>query len=122
MIRIKIAELLAKNKLTQKQLSALTGIRAATISKMRYEENKRISIQFMQSSPVSSRRYLGVCGRRGSVTQNLPFAKTALPGINAGQSGFSLFYFCFLLLFMSKKVTEFNLSCTIREISPNTPR
>lgn len=45
MIRIKIAELLAKNKLTQKQLSALTGIRAATISKMRYEEKKRISIQ-----------------------------------------------------------------------------
>lgn len=45
MIRIKIAELLAKNKMTQKQLSELTNIRAATISKTRYEENKRITIQ-----------------------------------------------------------------------------
>lgn len=45
MIRIKIAELLAKNKMTQKQLSELTNIRAATISKMHYEENKRITIQ-----------------------------------------------------------------------------
>ena len=41
MIRIKIAELLAKNKMTQKQLSELTNIRAATISKMPPKHSRR---------------------------------------------------------------------------------
>lgn len=44
MIRIKISELLGKHKMTQKTLSQLTGIRPATISKMYYEEIKRIEI------------------------------------------------------------------------------
>jgi putative transcriptional regulator len=44
MIRIKISELLGKKKMTQKALSQLTGIRPATISKMYYEEIKRIEI------------------------------------------------------------------------------
>lgn len=44
MIRVKISELLGKHKMTQKALAELTGIRAATISKMYYEEIKRIEI------------------------------------------------------------------------------
>ena len=44
MIRIKLSELLGKHKMTQKALSDLTGIRQATISKMYYEETKRIEI------------------------------------------------------------------------------
>lgn len=44
MIRIKLSELLGKHKMNQKSLGLLTGIRAATISKMYYEETKRIEI------------------------------------------------------------------------------
>ena len=44
MIRIKISELLGKHKMTQKALATLTGRRPATISKMYYEETKRIEI------------------------------------------------------------------------------
>ncbi len=45
MVRIKISELLGKHKMTQKQLSKLTSIRPATISKMYYEETVRIEIE-----------------------------------------------------------------------------
>ena len=45
MIKIKLAELLGKHKLTQKNLAILTDIRPATISKMYYEEVKRVDIR-----------------------------------------------------------------------------
>lgn len=45
MVRIKLSELLGKHKMNQKTLSALTGIRPATLSKMYYEETKRIEIE-----------------------------------------------------------------------------
>ncbi|RJE47190.1 MULTISPECIES: helix-turn-helix transcriptional regulator [unclassified Dehalobacter] len=44
MVRIKLSELLGKHKMNQKTLASLTGIRPATISKMYYEETKRIEI------------------------------------------------------------------------------
>lgn len=44
MIKIKLSDLLGKNKMTQKSLSNLTKIRPATISKMYYEEVKRVDI------------------------------------------------------------------------------
>ncbi len=44
MIKIKLAELLGKHKMTQKTLANLTNIRPATISKMYYEEVKRIDV------------------------------------------------------------------------------
>lgn len=44
MIKIKLSDLLGKNKMTQKALSEATHIRPATISKMYYEEIKRIDI------------------------------------------------------------------------------
>ena len=44
-IRIKVAELLGKNKMTMKDLSSLTGIRPNTISKLYYEEAKRIEFE-----------------------------------------------------------------------------
>ena len=44
MIKIKLSDMLGKHKMTQKALSELTGIRPATISKMYYEEVKRIEI------------------------------------------------------------------------------
>ena len=44
MIKINLSYLLGKNKMTQKALSYTTGIRPATISKMYYEEIKRIDI------------------------------------------------------------------------------
>ncbi len=44
MIRIKLSELLGKHKMKQVTLSRLTGIRQATLSKMFYEETKRIEI------------------------------------------------------------------------------
>lgn len=49
MIRIKLSDLLGKNKMNQKTLSILTGIRPATISKMYYEETKRIDIKQLNS-------------------------------------------------------------------------
>lgn len=44
MIKIKLSDLLGKNKMTQKALADITHIRPATISKMYYEETKRIDI------------------------------------------------------------------------------
>lgn len=44
MIRIKLSELLGKHKMTQKTLAELTDIQPATISKMYYEETKRVEI------------------------------------------------------------------------------
>ena len=49
MIKIKLSDMLGKHKMTQKALSNLTGIRPATISKMYYEEIKRIEIDQMNS-------------------------------------------------------------------------
>lgn len=44
MIRIKLSDLLGKHKMTQKNLADLAHIRPATVSKMYYEETKRIDI------------------------------------------------------------------------------
>ena len=44
MIKIKLSDLLGKNKMTQKALAEMTHIRPATISKMYYEETKRVDI------------------------------------------------------------------------------
>ena len=44
MIKIKLSDLLGKNKMTQKALANITHIRPATISKMYYEETKRVDI------------------------------------------------------------------------------
>ncbi len=49
MIRIKLSNLLGKHKMTQKALSNLTQIRPATISKMYYEETKRLDIKQLNS-------------------------------------------------------------------------
>lgn len=49
MIKIKISDLLGKHKMTQKALSEITGIRPATISKMYYEEVKRIDIKHLNN-------------------------------------------------------------------------
>lgn len=49
MIKIKLSDLLGKNKMNQKTLSNLTGIRPATISKMYYEEIKRIDVKHLNS-------------------------------------------------------------------------
>ena len=45
MIKIKLSELLGKHKMNQKTFSSLTKIRPATVSKMYYEETKRINIE-----------------------------------------------------------------------------
>ena len=49
MIRIKLSNLLGKHKMTKKALSNLTHIRPATISKMYYEETKRLDIKQLNS-------------------------------------------------------------------------
>lgn len=49
MIKIKLSDLLGKNKMTQKSLSDLTGIRPATISQMYYEESKRIDVRHLNN-------------------------------------------------------------------------
>ena len=49
MIKIYLSDLLGKHKMTQKTLSDLTGIRPATISKMYYEESKRIDIKHINN-------------------------------------------------------------------------
>lgn len=49
MIRIKLSDLLGKHKMNQRALSRLTNIRPATISKMYYEETKRIDISQIDS-------------------------------------------------------------------------
>ena len=45
MIKIKLSDLLGKHKMTQKSLEDATHIRPATISKMYYEETKRVDIK-----------------------------------------------------------------------------
>lgn len=49
MIKIKLSNLLGGHKMTQKALANATGIRPATISKMYYEETKRIDISQLNS-------------------------------------------------------------------------
>lgn len=49
MIRIKLSDLLGKHKMSQKALSNLTNISPATISKMYYEESKRLDIEQLNS-------------------------------------------------------------------------
>ena len=49
MIKIKLSDLLGKNKMTQKALSEITNIRPATVSKMYYEEVKRIDIKHLNN-------------------------------------------------------------------------
>ena len=49
MIRIKLSDLLGKHKMNQKTLSGLTNIRPATISKMYYEEVKRIDVRHINN-------------------------------------------------------------------------
>ena len=49
MVKIKLSDLWGKHKMNQKTLSKLTNIRPATISKMYYEEVKRIDIQQIDS-------------------------------------------------------------------------
>lgn len=49
MIRIKLSDLLGKNKMTQKALANITNIRPATISKMYYEESKRIDVKHLDN-------------------------------------------------------------------------
>lgn len=44
MIKIKLSNLLGKHKMTQAALARATNIRPATISKMYYEESKRLDI------------------------------------------------------------------------------
>ena len=45
MIKFKLSNLLGEHKMTQKALSEATHIRPATISKMYYEEIKRVDIK-----------------------------------------------------------------------------
>ena len=45
MIKIKLSDLLGKHKMTQKSLADATHIKPATISKMYYEETKRVDIK-----------------------------------------------------------------------------
>ncbi len=45
MIKIKLSDLLGKHKMKQKSLADATHIRPATISKMYYEETKRVDIK-----------------------------------------------------------------------------
>lgn len=49
MIKIKLSDLLGKYKMTQKSLAEATHIRPATISKMYYEETKRVDIKQLNS-------------------------------------------------------------------------
>lgn len=49
MVRIKLLELMGREKMNQKTLAKLTGIRPATISNMYYEDTKRIEIDQINS-------------------------------------------------------------------------
>lgn len=49
MIKIKLSHLLGKNKMNQSTLAKLTNIRPATISKMYYEEVKRLDIKHLNN-------------------------------------------------------------------------
>lgn len=44
MIKIKLSNLLGEHKMTQKALAQMAQIRPATVSKMYYEETKRVDI------------------------------------------------------------------------------
>ena len=48
-IRIKVSDLMGKNKMSMKQLSNITGIRPNTITKLYYEETKRIEIEQIEA-------------------------------------------------------------------------
>ena len=50
MIKFKLSNLLGEHKMTQKALADLTKIRPATISKMYYEEIKRIDIKQLDNT------------------------------------------------------------------------
>lgn len=49
MIKFKLSNLLGEHKMTQKALADITHIRPATISKMYYEEVKRLDIKQLDS-------------------------------------------------------------------------
>ena len=49
MIKFKLSNLLGEHKMTQKALSEITHIRPATVSKMYYEEIKRLDIKQIDS-------------------------------------------------------------------------
>ena len=49
MIKIKLSDLLGKNKMTQKALAEEANIRPATVSKMYYEEVKRIDVKHLNN-------------------------------------------------------------------------
>ena len=49
MIRIKLSDLLGKHKMSQKALADVTHIRPATVSKMYYEEVKRIDVRHLNN-------------------------------------------------------------------------
>ena len=49
MVRIKLSELMGREKMNQKTLAKLTGIRPATISNMYYEDTKLIEIDQINS-------------------------------------------------------------------------
>ncbi len=49
MIKIKLSDLLGKHKMTQKALASAANIRPATVSKMYYEEVKRIDVKHLNS-------------------------------------------------------------------------
>lgn len=49
MIKFKLSNLLGEHKMTQKVLADITHIRPATVSKMYYEEIKRIDIKQLDS-------------------------------------------------------------------------
>lgn len=49
MIKIKLSDLLGKHKMSQKSLAEIAKIRPATVSKMYYEEVKRIDINHLNN-------------------------------------------------------------------------
>ena len=49
MIKFKLSNLLGEHKMTQKALAEIAHIRPATVSKMYYEEIKRIDIKQLDS-------------------------------------------------------------------------
>ena len=57
MIKIKLSDLLGKHKMTQAALARATNIRPATISKMYYEESKRLDISQLR---IQTSRYFTI--------------------------------------------------------------
>lgn len=47
-IRIRVSDYLGRNKMTQKELADLTGIRPATVSALYHETIKRIDVEHME--------------------------------------------------------------------------